>query len=45
MGGGCVTFVKEGVPYAVVGKGREEEYAVCGESLSYKEATAHSKLL
>lgn len=29
MGGGCVTFVKEGVPYAVVGKGREEEYVVC----------------
>lgn len=44
MGGGCMTFVKEGVPNAVVGKGREEEYVVCGESLGCKEGTAHSKL-
>lgn len=32
LGGGCVTFVKEGFPYTVVGSGGDKE--CCGEGLS-----------
>ena len=28
VGGGCATFIKEGIPYRILGKGREEEYVV-----------------
>lgn len=27
-GGGCVTFVKQGIPYRIVGIGRKQEYVV-----------------
>ena len=28
VGGGCATFIKEGVPYRVLGKGQEKDYVV-----------------
>lgn len=36
-GGGCITFVKEGVPYTVVGIGREEKYVVVKVEAERKE--------
>lgn len=27
-GGGCITFIKQGVPYRVLGIGKEQEYVV-----------------
>jgi len=28
IGGGCVTFIKKGIPYRILGIGREQEYVV-----------------
>lgn len=28
VGGGCVTFIKQGIPYRILGVGREQEYVV-----------------
>lgn len=36
-GGGCITFVKEGVPYTVISIGREEKYVVVKVGAERKE--------
>lgn len=37
-GGGCITFIKQGIPYRVLGIGREQEYVVV-EMWAGKEVT------
>lgn len=29
-GGGCATFIKQGIPYRILGKGRDQEYIAVG---------------